>query len=314
MATQFEIQLRSENRVFTTLSNLNEKEVFSRDGKRKWSRVIFFLHGFPDNKSSFNEVSQVILDSFPRNERILLLSPSMRGYEPSSQGKQSDYKMSDLAKDVHSWIVSISTNETPVHLVGHDWGAIVAFKTASMYPDLVTSIACLAIPYLTNIRPWEFIWYFPDQFYYSSYMFTMQFQWLYKKRLSDTSEGSYLDKLWRYWSPSWNYTAHEIDTVKKTFQEPGVIDAATAYYRCIANPLNRFESRWEVDFAKVPTLMLGGEEDGCMNKKLYELEATKLAGIPSVKVKILANVGHFLHREDPRKVGELISDWFEEHR
>lgn len=310
---QYKIQLRNGERIFSTFSNYDNHDVFCSGGERKWTRVIFLLHGFPDNNRSFNSVWTVILDSVPEDEKVLLLAPSMRGYEPSSQGEQCDYKMSDLAGDVRSWIKDISPDGIPVHLVGHDWGAIVAFKTASMYPEMITSMACLAIPYITNIRLWEFAWYFPDQIYHSSYMFTMQFGWLYKKRLSDTSSNSYLDGLWRCWSPTWNYTVDEIDSVKRTLQEPGVIDASTAYYRCIANPLNISNRRWNVDFKKVPTLLLGGERDGCMNEKLYRLEASKLANNPYVKVKTISNVGHFLHREDPTKVGELITDWFSEY-
>lgn len=311
---QHQIQLQNKGRTFFTVSNYDRQDVFCSGRERKWTRVIFLLHGFPENNTSYNKVWSVLLDSAPRNERVLLLAPTMRGYEPSSQGEQYDYKMSDLAGDVSSWIKSISPNGAPVHLVGHDWGAIVAFKTASMYPELVTSMACMAIPYITNLRLWEFAWYCPDQIYYSTYMFTMQFSWLYQKRLSDTSScSSYLDKLWRYWSPTWNYTKDEIDSVKRTLNEPGVIDASTAYYRCLASPLNIRDRRWNVDFEKVPTLMLGGEQDGCMNKKLYHLEAKKLANNPFVKVKILSNVGHFLHREDPTTVGELISYWFKEY-
>nr|ABE98167.2 epoxide hydrolase [Debaryomyces hansenii] len=313
MQGQYKIQLQNGQRVSSTLSNYDKRDVFCKDAKRKWTRVIFLLHGFPDNNTSYNNVWKVILESVPEDEKVLLLAPSMRGYEPSSQGEQSDYRMSDLANDVKSWITSISPDGVPVHLLGHDWGAIVAFKTASMYPELVRSMACLAIPYITNIRLWEFAWYCPDQIYHSSYMFTMSFPWLYKNRLSDTSSNSYLDRLWRCWSPTWDYTKDEIDSVKRTFKEPGVIDASTAYYRCLANPLNISDRRWKVDFEKVPTLLLGGERDGCMNVKLYHLEANKLASNPHVSVKILSNVGHFLHREDPTKVGELISDWFSEY-
>lgn len=307
---QFQIGLHNGKRVFTTLSNFSEPEIFCYKKNRKWTRVIILLHGFPDTNTTYNDIWPLLLNSFPEDMGILLLAPTMRGYEPSSQGPEDEYRVIDLADDVKTWIASIDLSGVAVHLIGHDWGAIVAFKTANLYPELITSMVCLAIPYLANIRIWEYALYCPQQIYYSSYMFTMQISWLYRSKLSDTSENSYLDSLWKFWSPTWKYHNEAIDEVKKTFHKPGVIDASTAYYRCIANPLNFSSRRWAVDFDKVPTLVLGGEKDGCMNKGLYDLEYSKLKDTPNVQVKTLPNIGHFLHREEPRLVAELISDWF----
>ncbi|CUM68637.1 uncharacterized protein PRCAT00006364001 [Priceomyces carsonii] len=313
MAFRFEVVLSNGKKKFTAISNLSEAKIFCARNERKWTRIILLLHGFPDNNTSFNEVVPIISNSFKEDNETLLLSPAMRGYEPSSQGKFDEYSSTDLANDVKAWLDSIDPGDIPIHLVGHDWGAIAAFKAASLYPDLISSMVCLAIPYIHNIRIWELLWYVPEQIFLSSYMITMQFASLYRPKLSQTDNSSYLDQLWSYWSPTWNYDRSDIERVRKTLLGPGVIDAATAYYRCIASPLNFSGRRWEVDFEKVPTLLLGGEKDRCMSKKLYELEIKKLHHNKKADVKILSNLGHFLHREDPLKVGELIADWFKKY-
>ena len=306
MAKRYNIKLKNGERTFSALSNYDSSDIFQKS--KKWTRVVFLLHGFPDTKRSYDEIWSYLERDLSGKKDSLFICPSLRGYEPSSQGEESQYKVKDIAEDVRIWIKEIVPEEVPVDLLGHDWGAIASFKVASLWPDLVNSMVCLSIPYLTNIKPWELLWYCPWQLYYSSYMLTMQFAFLYRPRLSDNNL-SYLRKIWNSWSPNWNFE-NQIDELKDLFSKPGVIDATTAYYRCMFNIWNYKENKWFVDFSKVPTLLLGGQEDGCMNYRLYDLEREKLKNTPNVQVKLLPKIGHFLHREDPKLVSSLVSEWF----
>lgn len=302
------ITLQHANRTFSAWSSHPQLEITN---PRSFERVIFFLHGFPDNNEGYENVTPIVAQHY--KTKVLLIAPVMRGYEASSQGPDTEYKMSDLAGDLRAWILLIVPNkEVPVHLVGHDWGAIVTFKTASLYPELITSAATMAIPYLANLRPWHYLWYAPRQIYCLSYFFTMQYAFLYRHKFGDLLVPGYLDELWKYWSPNWDFSK-QIDSVRKTLAEPGVLDSATAYYRNLFRPSIIKERKWIVDFEKVPTLILGGDKDNCMVSELYDLEAQLLASKPKVKVQLLSGLGHFMHREDPTKVTELICDWFDKY-
>lgn len=304
-----EITLTNGSRSFSAHSSHPQLAITN---PRSFDRVIFFIHGFPDNYDSYNKVLPLVSKHYGK-KKVLLIAPLLRGYEPSSQGPDTEYKMSDIAGDVRAWILQIVPNkEVPVHLVGHDWGAIVTFKTCSMYPDLITSAVTMAIPYIANLRPWHYLLYAPRQLYCLTYFFTMQYAFVYRQKFGNLLEPGYLDDLWRYWSPKWDFSS-EIDSVRKTLNGPGVLDAATGYYRNLFRPSIIQERKWIVDFEKVPTLILGGDRDGCMVSELYELEARLLASKPKVKVQLLSNLGHFMHREDPVKVGELICDWFDKY-
>lgn len=278
----------------------------------RFERLLVLIHGFPDNNDSYHSVMPLLEHHYGSN--VLVVAPLLRGYERLSQVDDREYRMVDIAQDVKAWITEIVPNgEIPVHLVGHDWGAIIAFKTASLYPELITSMVTLAIPYISNLKPWEMAWHAPQQLYLSSYFMTMQFKWLYSFKFGDLGVPGYLDQLWLYWLPDWDFRA-EITSVRATLGEQGVLDAATAYYRNLFRAHNFAERKWLVDFNKVPTLILGGEKDGCMTLALFELESRVLAPLPHVKVQLLSGVGHFLHREDPTKVAELICDWFEKYK
>lgn len=304
----YRVTLQNEKRTFSAWSSHPQPLLAS---PAMFDRLVILMHGFPDNNDSYNEVVPLIRRHFGDN--VLTLCPLMRGYEKLSFAPQNEYTMADLAQDVRAWILLIvPEKQMPVHLVGHDWGAIVAFKTASKYPELITSMVTLAIPYLANLRAWQLLWYAPRQVYCLSYMLTMQLTLFYGPRFRGLQEPGYLDDLWRFWLPGWDFSK-EIGSVRDTLAEPGVIDQATAYYRNLVTWKNRKEMRWLVDFNKVPTLILGGDQDGCMLASVFELESQILAPVPKVKVQLLTGVGHFLHREDPRKVAELICDWFDKY-
>lgn len=303
------ITLKNGNRSFSTLSTHDAAAVANISN---YDRVIFFLHGFPDNNHSFDKVIPLVTENLP-NQKVLCLAPLLRGYEPSSLGDDHDYKVSDMAGDVREWILQIVPNkEVPVHLVGHDWGAIITFKAAKLYPDLITSTVTLAIPYLANLRGWQLLWYAPRQLYALTYFYTMQFAFWYKRKFGDLQKPGYLDALWAYWSPNWDFSA-DIASVRDTLSQPGVLDGTTAYYRNLFRVSALTERDWRVDFAKVPTLIVGGDQDGCMVPELYELEARILGGISKVYVRLLTGLGHFLHREDPAKVAELVATWFDKY-
>ena len=61
-------------------------------------------------------------------------APDQRGYSPGARpSRRRDYRTSLLVADTVALIERIGR---PVHLVGHDWGAAVAWSVAADRPDL----------------------------------------------------------------------------------------------------------------------------------------------------------------------------------
>lgn len=300
------VVLGHQQRRFTCWCTHAQSEI----GGDSYKRVVILLHGFPDNNDTFMQMWPGLE---ARLSDTLVVAPLMRGYEPSSQGPRDEYHVYQLAQDVKAWIEAVNPrNLHRVHLVGHDWGAVVAFKTASKYPHLVASMVTLAIPYLTNLSWWQLVWYAPRQLWCLSYMLRMQARCLYTGALADPARPGYLERLWRAWSPGWDFGA-ATESVRRSLSQPGVLDAVTAYYRQVIPWTRLEEARWPVDFLQVPTLILGGVQDGCMLRELFDLEARLLAATANVRVQLVHGVGHFLHREDPASVGDLICEWLERH-
>lgn len=303
----YRLSLTTGHLTLSARSSLSQEHIL----QRRFDKLVLLLHGFPDNNETFTELYPLLQKKYTR---ALFVAPALRGYESNSLGGSKDYCMYEVATDIKNWINTLADGKNiPVHIVGHDWGAIVAFKTASMYPDLVTSMVTLAIPYLTNLSLLKIILFSPlllfKQIWLLSYMLTMQIKFLYHYKFG----GDYLHDLWRFWSPTWNFSDTQLASVAATLSNPFVLDGATAYYRCLLTPKNWKSFRWYVNFDEVPTLILGGTEDGCMLAQLFRLEQKVLATEAKACVALIENVGHFMHRENPLAVASHVISWLAEH-
>lgn len=115
------VYLRSEDGfIFDSVPIAHGASVtVARNNFQKTRPTIIFLHGFPDNIHSFSNQMTYFKDEFN------VLSPSLRGYEPSSADSSGRLLVEELVKDVIAVLDFYKLTE-PVHLVGHDWGSVIA--------------------------------------------------------------------------------------------------------------------------------------------------------------------------------------------
>jgi pimeloyl-ACP methyl ester carboxylesterase len=75
-----------------------------------------------------------------------VVAPDMRGYGGSSvPSDTAAYTITDLVGDMVALVGALG--ETRACIVGHDWGATVAWSAALMRPDLFTAVAALSVPF-----------------------------------------------------------------------------------------------------------------------------------------------------------------------
>ncbi|MDB4976603.1 MAG: Epoxide hydrolase [Myxococcaceae bacterium] len=274
---------------------------------RAWEKgegpLVLCLHGFPDHARSFRFQLPALAAQGYR-----VLAPTMRGYEPSSQPADGDYQLLSLARDVLAWLDQLGAPEC--HLIGHDWGAVVGYVVAALAPERICSLTTIAVPHPGRIMR-ELLRKRPSQLARSWYMFFFQLPGIAEYAL-ERDDFALLDFLWRSWSPSYELPEHERRALKQTFAQPGVKQAALAYYRALprqGSPSARQTRKLLWRPIQVRTLALTGTEDGCMDTRLYEdlMHAADFpAGLETVR---LQDAGHFLHLEQPQQVNQLLPDW-----
>ena len=100
---------------------------------------VVLLHGFPERASSWDLVSPLL-----HEQGLRTLAPDQRGYSPRARPpRRRDYRASLLAADVAALIDEVGR---PVHLVGHDWGAAIAWLVAARSRS-VRSLTAVSVPH-----------------------------------------------------------------------------------------------------------------------------------------------------------------------
>jgi pimeloyl-ACP methyl ester carboxylesterase len=101
---------------------------------------ILLLHGIPDARKMWRELTPFFVD-----EGYQVIAPDMRGFGDSPLlTKTSDYKVKLVLEDL---IQLFDDHEIvqPIHVLGHDWGAVIAWCMALSYPDRVKSLVPVSV-------------------------------------------------------------------------------------------------------------------------------------------------------------------------
>ena len=111
--------------------------------------LVLMVHGFPESWYSWRHQLPTIAAAGFRAVAI-----DVRGYGRSSKPLAvEDYRMVRLVAD-NVALVSALGHRTAV-IVGHDWGAPIAWTSAMLRPDVFTSVAGLSVPFSPpgDVRP-----------------------------------------------------------------------------------------------------------------------------------------------------------------
>jgi pimeloyl-ACP methyl ester carboxylesterase len=109
--------------------------------------IVVCLHGFPHDGSAFDEVVPLLARG---GHRVLV--PDQRGYSPGARppGRRA-YVLRELVDDVLALLDAVGAHSA--HLVGHDWGGVVAWALAGHHPDQVRSLTVLSAPHPSAVPP-----------------------------------------------------------------------------------------------------------------------------------------------------------------
>lgn len=103
--------------------------------------VAILLHGYPETKESWDQVAPVLAGAGYR-----VLAPDQRGYSPGARPRgRRHYTVDKLTGDVLALAAAAGTDR--FHVIGHDWGGILAWALGTSHPDRLASLTSLATPH-----------------------------------------------------------------------------------------------------------------------------------------------------------------------
>jgi len=254
--------------------------------------VVVLLHGFPE----LNSMYQPVIDRLTA-QGYRCLAPLQRGYSAGARPKRRrDYRGDDLVGDVLTLIDSSGAQR--VHLVGHDWGAAVAWYVAQAAPDRLHTLTALSVPH-----PAAFLKAVATsrQALSSWYMLFFQLPWLPERfLLNRRAVRGFIESK----PPDTRALAQ---AEMNLMREPGALTAALNWYR--AMPFS--SPRRITQKVTVPTMYLWTDDDVALKEKCARLCADYVVG--AYRYEQFEGVSHWVVDERPNEVSDLLLDWFTAH-
>lgn len=103
---------------------------------------VVLLHGFPQTSESWQAAGRLLAA-----EGLRTIALDQRGYSPGARPAEvAEYHVDRLVEDVVGLLDALHLPSA--HLVGHDWGAIVAWHAAVAHPDRFRTLTAVSVPHL----------------------------------------------------------------------------------------------------------------------------------------------------------------------
>lgn len=249
--------------------------------------LVVFLHGFPESRLSWKRHLPSLGDAGFR-----AVAPDLRGYGDSPKPHGIDaYLMTEVVADVAELIESLG--DAPCVVVGHDWGAVVAWNLAMMRPDLVRKLAIINVPHPAAIKR-ELARSSRQKIHL---LYQLFFQLPVLPELFMRVFGRALLRR------GGRFTNDETKVYARQWRN-GSLTPMLNYYRALRRSqgmMRRLLRRIEV-----PTLILWSEHE-----PVFLASALEDLGewVTDVRIEKIAGAGHFAQRDAPEAVAKLVIEF-----
>ena len=257
--------------------------------------LVLLLHGFPDNAWTWEHQLDALATAGYR-----AVAPFLRGYPPT-EVPDEPFDTETVARDALALIGTLG--EESALVVGHDWGGLATFNAAALEPSAVSRAVSIGVGHPSTAVG---IFGDPAQLHYAFHVWLFQLEGFGELAVRE-NDFALIDYLWEHWSSAPVDSEH-VQRVKKTFQDPGVVEAALTYYRSLVRiPFDKPDFFERVTAAtEVPMLVVYGAEDPA--QRLSASEEQYFAG--PYRRELVGGAGHFVHRERPKQLTDLVLEWF----
>jgi pimeloyl-ACP methyl ester carboxylesterase len=281
---------------------------------------VLLLHGWPDDAGLWRyQVPALTKAGF------LVIAPDLRGFGRSARPAGQDaYKLASSVADVAAILDAVlslppraegradvlglsdegenaglgrpeASRENTVHVVGHDWGAAVAWLTAMYLPDRVRTLTALSVPHPAapvTARQREMAWY---QLFF-------QFEEVAEATLRHDDWAALRELASGY---------RDLDRAIANLSRPGALTASLNWYR--ANLAPRMPGRRpELPPVKAPTLGIWSDGDRYLDGARMRASGDLVKG--PWRYAEISGATHWIPLDAPEELNALLLDWLSSAR
>jgi pimeloyl-ACP methyl ester carboxylesterase len=247
---------------------------------------VVLLHGFPDSGRLWRHQVPALAEA-----GFKVIVPDLRGYGRSDKPAEVQaYTINLLVGDVLA--VMSAAGAERAHVVGHDWGASVAWATALMAADRVDHLVALSVGHPATFFAEGF-----EQHQKSWYMLLFQFsgiagQWL-------PADG---------WANFRAWIRHpDADATIAELEANGSLTPGLNYYRANIPPKLLLQSGLELPPVQAPTMGVWSSGDPALTEGQMTRSARNVAG--PWRYERLDGPGHWMQLDSPVEVSRLLVDF-----
>lgn len=247
---------------------------------------VLLLHGFPETKAAWRPLTTILTGAGLR-----VIAPNQRGYSAGARPAiADDYGIEHLVSDVIGLLDALGVSD--IHLVGHDWGAVVAWFVAAKHPDRVRTLTAASIPH-----PAAFNWalrHDEDQQRRSAYFRLFRKEGA-AERVLLAGNSRRLRAMFGE-----GIDSALVDEHVRLLSEPGALTAALAWYRAMSA---EFATLAPVG---VPTTYVWGGEDTAVGRAAAERCGQYLSG--PYRFVELADANHWIPEQATAELADAVLD------
>jgi pimeloyl-ACP methyl ester carboxylesterase len=247
---------------------------------------VLFLHGWPDRGRLWRHQVDALDAAGFRT-----VTPDLRGFGDSDRPEEvAAYGLPNLVGDVLGLLDHLGVERA--HVVGHDWGAALAWVTATLAPDRVESLTALSVGH-----PAAFGGAGLPQREKSWYMLLFQFEGVAEEWLSQDD-----------WRNLRDWAGHpDVDEVTADLSRPGALTAGLNWYRANLPPESLVSGPLELPPVQARTMGVWSSGDMALTEVQMEGSGAFVAG--NWRYERVDGPGHWMQLEAPDRVNELLLDF-----
>jgi pimeloyl-ACP methyl ester carboxylesterase len=294
-----------EDVVYCKTSRL---DIAYKRGGKKGGVPVLLMHGWPDDASTFDRVAPSL-----QRAGCETFTPWLRGFGPTRFGSNDACRSGEiaaLAQDALDLADALGLERFAI--IGHDWGARIAYLLSSVYPERIVCSAALSVawdPGEPVVPPFEQA----KAYWYQWFLATQLGEDTVRNRAKDFARFQ-----WDSWSPTGWFDDDVFNEVAQSFENPAWPDVTLHSYRVRwgqAEPDARYaelaKRQRSARVISVPTMMIQGGEDRCLLPSTSLGKEQHFTGF--YERVVLDGVGHFPTREAPDVTSKCLLGWLTKH-
>jgi pimeloyl-ACP methyl ester carboxylesterase len=248
---------------------------------------VVLLHGFPDSSHLWRRQLPALVEAGLR-----AIAPDLRGFGESDRPAEvADYALSRSVKDVLAMLDALELDRA--HVVGHDFGAVVAWLVAASTPERVDRLVAMSVGHPNTFRERTV-----EQREKAWYQLLFQFEGV-AEQLLPRDDWKLLREFLR--------GDGDLERYLVDLSRPGALTAGLNWYRANLAPERELAERPPVPAVAAPTLGLWSSGDRYLTEDGMLRSAEHVSG--PWRYERIEGASHWLQLDRPDEVNALLVEF-----